>query len=129
MANYLMRGWYTIGAEYIYWISAGQPDFTGANSGYPPGDVTDEMVLQVIPTTGVDPGSGGGDWDYPPMDELPYNPPAEDLETTDSPQPPHPGLEYTGFMSEGDGIFVQSMATQTQGYNVGDLTDLMSEFP
>jgi len=34
-----MRAWNTNLLEYVYWQAANAPDFTGASSGYPPGDL------------------------------------------------------------------------------------------
>lgn len=129
MADYRMRAYHTVLTQHVFWVSGGAPDFTGASSGYTPGDLDDIVVQSVIPTTGTTPGTGGGDWEKPPMSDEPYAPPAQDMEANSAPQPPHPGFVYTGFMTEGDGVATKAMATQTQGYNVGDLTDLMVEFP
>lgn len=49
MANYEMRAWHTVLTKRVYWVS-GDPDFTGANSGYTPGDLTDIVVYAVIAT-------------------------------------------------------------------------------
>lgn len=128
MADYTMRAWQTVTLEYVSWFSAGQPDWTGAFSGQPPAELADIIVLRFVPTSGVEPGQGGGSWEYPPMDVDVYAPADVAIDATDIPDPPAPGLFYENFMTEGAGLAVLSMATLNH-YNLGDLTDLMAEHP
>jgi len=56
MSNYSMRAYHTVNLTYVYWTASGAPDFTGAFSGYTPGDLADILTYQVIPTVGGGPG-------------------------------------------------------------------------
>jgi hypothetical protein len=128
MADYRMRGWQNVLGNYVYWVSAGQPDWTGAQSGYPQAQIDDAVVVAVIATGGgVDPGQGGGEFEYPPMTMEPYNPAAIDIDSVDQPDPPNPGYFYPDMMTEHDGPKVESMITFT-GWNTGDMIP-MAEHP
>jgi len=127
MADYRMRGWQNDLLVYHYWKAGGAPDWTGAQSGYPEAQIDDAIVVEVIPTSGVEPGQGGGDWDYPGMSLEEYNPPALALADTDF-GGDNPGFLYTGYMAEGDPSKTET-TLGTSHWNTGDLTDLMSEYP
>lgn len=129
MANYWMKAWNTVLTDTVHWLSYGQPDPTGSESGYPPAQLIGIVVREVIPTTGVDPGQGGGTWEYPKMSMEPYNPPAIDIEASDFPDPPNPGFVYLTYMTEAAGPAVGTMATMPTNFGTGDLTALMAEYP
>lgn len=129
MANYWMKAWNTVLVDTVHWLSYGQPDPTGSESGYPPVQLVGTIVREVIATTGVDPGQGGGTWEYPPMSTEPYAPPPIDSAASDWPDPPNPGFFYENDMVEGIGPAVGTMATMPANFGTGDLTDLMSEYP
>jgi hypothetical protein len=87
MASYDMRAWNTNLTSHVTWRVSGTPDFTGASSPYPPGDLTDIQVANTI-TSGTTPGEAGGEWNFPPMT-------AEDMDLPVDALQPESGGEST----------------------------------
>jgi hypothetical protein len=43
--TFVMRAWHTPLARHVYWAVTGQPDSTGAQSGYTPADLSDILIV------------------------------------------------------------------------------------
>lgn len=46
--KYVMRAYNTVLTQTVFWVSLGSPDFTGAQSSYPPVDLSDIVLESVI---------------------------------------------------------------------------------
>jgi len=120
MANYWMKAWQNVLLTTVHWLAEGQPDWLGTFSGQPPAQLDDIIVLQVIQTAGVEPGTGGGPWQYPGMTLEPYDPAAIDLDSEFAKFE----YDYADFMTEGDAPSGDLISTLASGWGTGDLTDL-----
>lgn len=48
-SSFIMRAYNTNLSEYVLWESKSNPDLTGSNSPYPPGDLEDIQTLKIVP--------------------------------------------------------------------------------
>lgn len=46
--KYVMRAYNTVLTQTVFWVSLGNPDFTGSQSAYPPVDLSDTILESVI---------------------------------------------------------------------------------
>lgn len=124
MANYRMRSYNTVLGYHVYWVAPGAPDFSGSGSGYPPIQLVDIIVNNVIFVGGVTPGEGGGDWEFPPMSEEPYDPlPVDMISTFD------PYYQLGDLVTTELAPMATTLATQTSPIGTQPLSDLMALFP